>query len=103
MPEIISHVHVAFSLFVIDEFGDGWVVAAYRAFVVGWKFDSMEGHGQGIVGKKSACKEITFSNNVFDGFHCLKASDHTSHGPITPACLQVGTASFGGGSLNTHL
>ena len=81
MPEIISHVHVAFSLFVIDEFGDGWVVAAYRAFVVGWKFDSMEGHGQGIVGKKSACKEITFSNNVFDGFHCLKASDHTSHGP----------------------
>ena len=39
----------------------------------------MESHGQGIVGKKSACKEITFSDNVLDGFHCLKASDHTSH------------------------
>ena len=43
------------------------------------KFDLTEFHSKRIVCKKVSCKKISNSKNILNGFHCLKASDHTSH------------------------
>ena len=44
-----------------------------------WKFNGTESHRQCIIGKKSSCEKFSFTDNVFDCFHCLKASDDSTH------------------------
>ena len=39
-----------------------------------------EFHGERIVGEQVAREQITHAENVLDGFHRLKASDHAAHG-----------------------
>ena len=71
---------VTFCLLVVDQFCDRRMLAAYRAVLYMFrKFDLTEFHGKCIIGKKVSGKKITNTEKVFDGFHCLKTSDHSAH------------------------
>ena len=51
--------------------------------------------------EKAGLAPITVILSGYDAF--AYAQQAVTIAPITPACLQVGTASFGGGLWNAHL
>ncbi len=70
---------VAGRLLVVDELGDGRVVAADAAVRVARDLDLAEGHRQSVVGQQVPCQQVADAEDVLEGFGRLQGADDAAH------------------------
>ena len=78
---------------IVHEFGDGWVVAAYRAICVAANFECVEVHLQGVVHQQATDEWIPLTEYEFDNFCGLHeancAGQNTQHARFVSRRCQV--------------
>lgn len=78
---------------IVHEFGDGRVVATYRAIFVAANFECVEVHLQGVVHQQAADERISLSEYEFDNFCGLHeancAGQYTQHARFVSRRCQV--------------
>ena len=95
---------VTFCLFIVDKLCDSRVFTAYcTALCILRELYLSELHFKCVISKQIACEKVAYARIYLIASIACKLPITPPIAPITPACLQVGTASFGGGFLNTHL
>ena len=88
----------AAELLVVDQLGDGRMVAAHRAFRIAAQLQLAEAHGQRVVQHQAADQRLADAQDQLHGFGGLNQADDAGQNPSTPPSAQLGTRPGGGGS-----
>ncbi len=88
----------AAELFVIDQLGDGRLIAADGAFRIAPDLELAEGHLPGIVEQQPADQRLALAQHQLDASVAWMQPTRPGRMPSTPPSAQLGTSPGGGGS-----